>query len=282
MGENPKKASLGWSLSRALVIAGNTFRQASRMKLYPTMLVAAVALLASSFLFRDFDFGSSELKFIADFGFGGMSVFGSLLAIVLTVQLFLGEIEHQTAITALAKPIYRSEFLIGKYLGAVGATAVFIFALDLCLMLALALREGAISSEDTKSLVNGVDYFGVFVFAIAQVLRASILCALAMLFSSYARSLIFAISVCLLAFLAGQLQPIAEAAAANADGGLHKAVLNVGSFLIPNLRIFDIGDAVALAGGGYVDELGYLTVYALIYVGAFLGIAVFSFSKREV
>jgi len=282
MAEDTKNPRLGWSFSRVFAIAGNTFRQASRMKLYPTMLVAAVALLASSFLFQDFNFGSSELKFVADFGFGGMSLFGSLLAIVLSVQLFLGEIEHRTAITALAKPIYRSEFLVGKFLGAIGATAVFIFALDLCLMLALMVREGAVSSTDIEDAAVGVDYLGVFVFAIAQVLRASILCALAMLFSSYARSLIFAISVCLLAFVAGQLQPIAEAAAANADGFFLRFLLNLGSLMVPNLRIFDIGDSVSLAQGGYIGTLGYLAVYAFIYVAVILSIAVFSFSKREV
>ena len=66
------------------------------MKLFLAMTGLAICALASSFLFREFNFGSSELKFIADFGFGGMTVFGSALAIIVTAQLFLGEIEHRT------------------------------------------------------------------------------------------------------------------------------------------------------------------------------------------
>ena len=87
------------------------------MKLFLAMTGLAICALASSFLFREFNFGSSELKFIADFGFGGMTVFGSALAIIVTAQLFLGEIEHRTAMTLLAKPVYRSEFVLGKFLG---------------------------------------------------------------------------------------------------------------------------------------------------------------------
>ena len=83
---------LNWSLSRTLVIASNTFREAVRMKLFLAKTGLAICALASSFLFREFNFGSSELKFIADFGFGGMTVFGSALAIIVTAQLFLGEI----------------------------------------------------------------------------------------------------------------------------------------------------------------------------------------------
>jgi len=282
MSEAAKKHSLPWSLARTLAIARNTFQQASRMKLFPTLLLAAVALLASSFLFRDFNFGSSELKFIADFGFGGMSLFGSLLAILLTVQLFLGEIEHRTALTALAKPIRRSEFVLGKFIGAIFAVAVFIFALDLCLMFSLFLRESSVMADDLSDSSSRVDYVGVFVFAVAQVLRASILCSLALLFSSYARSLLFAISATLLAFIAGQLQPIAEAAAINADGIALKSILKLGSLLLPNLRLFELGDSAALSGENYFAALGHAALYAFIYVSVFLGLTVFSFSKREI
>ena len=99
---------LSWSLQRVRVIAGNTFREAVRMKLFLAMTILAVGALGSSFLFQEFNFGSSELKFIADFGFGGMTVFGSALAVIVTAQLFYGEIEHRTALTLLAKPIDRS------------------------------------------------------------------------------------------------------------------------------------------------------------------------------
>ena len=58
------------SISRVRLIAGNTFLEAVRQKFFNSLLLISVALVASSTFFQQFDFGTGELKFVTDFGFG--------------------------------------------------------------------------------------------------------------------------------------------------------------------------------------------------------------------
>ena len=103
------------SPGRIRLIAGNTLLEAARQKLFNFLLLLAVALVAGAQWFRDFNFGTPELKFLSDFGFGAMAFFGAALTITATAQLFFSEIENRTVLTLLAKPVSRADFMqIGR------------------------------------------------------------------------------------------------------------------------------------------------------------------------
>jgi len=277
-------AKLRWSLRRVSTIGLNTFREAVRMKLFIAMTILAVCALASSFLFREFNFGTSELKFIADFGFGGMTVFGSALAVIVTAQLFYGEIEHRTALTLLAKPIYRSEFVLGKFLGAWFTVVCFIGMLTICLLFALWFRETSILAEYPDEFVEGrriVQYGEIVWFSMAQAFRIGILCAAVILFSTYATSSLFAMMMGVLVWIVGQLQHIAVEAREAVDSWLLKGIYAVVSFALPNFHLFDVGEKLALGetlpGSLYLQ----LFAYALLYSTFYLAISSASFNRRE-
>jgi ABC-type transport system involved in multi-copper enzyme maturation permease subunit len=117
--------SVPFSFRRAFLIAQNTWREAARQKLFNFLLFLALALVLGARWFRDFNFGAPELKFLADCGFGAMAFFGAALTVAATAQLFFSEIENRTALTLLAKPVWRAEFVIGKFLGVAMLSAVF-------------------------------------------------------------------------------------------------------------------------------------------------------------
>ena len=48
-------------------IAENTIRDAVRQRFFSAVLILALLLVISGLFFQEFDFGASELKFIADF-----------------------------------------------------------------------------------------------------------------------------------------------------------------------------------------------------------------------
>ena len=275
---------LNWSLSRTLVIASNTFREAVRMKLFLAKTGLAICALASSFLFREFNFGSSELKFIADFGFGGMTVFGSALAIIVTAQLFLGEIEHRTAMTLLAKPVYRSEFVFGKFLGVWVTVACFIVMLTLCLVLVLWMRESSIRLEYPEEFEQGqslVQYGGILWFSMAQVFRIGILCALVILFSTYATSSIFAMVMGVLVWIVGQLQHIVTEAGGVVDNLFLKTVYSIVGYALPNFHLFDVGEGLAEGEALPISLVGKLLIYGVLYSVFYLALATASFKRRD-
>ena len=96
-----------FSCGRTSLIAGNTFLEAVRQRLFLFLVLLAVALVTGARFFQSFDFGPdlgvASLKFTFDFGLGALVFFGSTLTITATAQLFFSEIENRTALTLLAK-----------------------------------------------------------------------------------------------------------------------------------------------------------------------------------
>ena len=282
MSDSTKR--LSWSTSRVVTIGLNTFREAVRTKLFIAMTILAMCTLASSFLFCEFNFGSSELKFIADFGFGGMTVFGSALAVIVTAQLFHGEIEHRTALNLLAKPIHRSEFVLGKFLGSWATVTCFLGMLSVCLVFALWFRETSILAEYPDEFEGGrriVQYGEIVWFSVVQVFRIGILCSVVILFSTYATSSLFAMVMGVLVWIVGQLQHIATEARGVVDNLILKSVYALASFALPNFHLFDTGEKLAL--GESLPNSLYLKlfVYAFLYSSFYLAVASASFNRRE-
>ena len=272
-----------WSFRRTLLIAFNTFREAARMKLFLVILILALGAFASSFLFKEFNFGSSELKFIADFGFGGMTLFGSVLAIIVSVQLFIGEIEHRTALTVLAKPLFRSEYLLGKFFGSWLMIACFVGMLSLCLAIALWIRETSILQANPEAFQGAepIDILQVLAFGIIQILRLGMLCALVALFSSYASSTVFAMSMGFLVWVASQLQYIATDAWSGGSHWLLKILFAFASLALPNFHLFEVGDKIALGETLSVVVYLKLATYAVLYTAFYLSISIVAFNRRE-
>lgn len=271
------------ALRAVAAIAGNTFREALRMRLFVLLAVAAMASLGLGFAFRDFNFGASELKFIADFGFGGMTLMGSILAIVVTTQLLYGEIEHRTVLTLLARPVGRGAFLAGKLLGAWLAILCFVAALSASLALALWIRGSQLAAVFPEQFENGggVSIAQVFVLGALQAFRFAALSGAAALFCSYATSSLFAIFMSLFLWLIGQLQPLAAEAAGRSGNILLDAAFYVASLAAPNFQAFEVGDQIVAGGGVGLGAFAQLAVYGALYALLYASLASLFLSKRE-
>ena len=132
------------SLRRVGLIAENTFQEALRQRFLAILLGVAGAMAGGALFCREFSFGSSELKFLTDVGLGALTFFGAILAIVAPAQLLFGDLERQTVLTVLAKPVTRAQFIVGKLGGVLLLLAVFCAALTALLAGLLAgCRTGA-------------------------------------------------------------------------------------------------------------------------------------------
>ena len=141
------------ALRRTHWIARITFLEAVRQRLFSFLLLLGAALAVSSVAFRFLNFGHGELKFVADFGFGILFLFGSLLAVVMTAQLLYAELDNRTALTLLAKPVSRSEFLLGKFFGVWAVLGVFIVLLCSILAGVLLTRAADVTLKERRRLV---------------------------------------------------------------------------------------------------------------------------------
>src|SRR6266540_7064250 len=104
---------MSWRIS---AIASNAFREAVRDRVLYN-LVLFVLLLTGAAIFIGELSGGQERKIIVDLGLSAMLLFGVFIAIFVGVGLVYKEIERRTVYAIFSKPVGRSEFLIGKYLG---------------------------------------------------------------------------------------------------------------------------------------------------------------------
>ncbi len=107
-------------ISPALIwtIATNTVREAIRNKLLYVLLFFAVALILAGVFLSSLSYVESE-RILQDIGLAAIRLFSVAIAIFVGVNLIYKEVDRRTVYTILSKPLSRTEFLLGKYVGLV-------------------------------------------------------------------------------------------------------------------------------------------------------------------
>jgi len=277
------------SLRRIAAIARNTFLEAFRQKVLNLLLLFALVAIGSANLFTGFTF-DEQLKFLKDFSFGAMTVFGTLIAVMGTAQTIQGEIESRTLQTLLVRPVGRGEFLLGKF-GGIALVLAAAFALMTTVFAGvLVVKERQLVAAEVATVPAGHAVDEATAQRIASIEKQSrdpqlakallltgaktlFVAAFALLFSTVSTSAIFTVSTTLLVYLVGHLEGIArEAWTAGGGTWLQQAFLGVVSVAIPDFGSYGILDDV-LAGtlvpwGHVASLLGYTLVYLLVLFGA--------------
>lgn len=142
---------------RVYAIALTSFREAIRDRI----LFAVLGLGAASVLFGlslgSISYGEA-VRVLVDHGLLTISLLSNLIAIFLGANFLYKEVELRTLYVLLAKPVRRSELVLGKYVGILLAVVVFVLA-TATLLLALVTLLAA--EESTESLRRATENFGV-------------------------------------------------------------------------------------------------------------------------
>lgn len=275
------------SFTRIRLISGTTFLEAVRQKFFNSLLLISIALVGSSTFFQQFDFGTGELKFITDFGFGALFFFGSILSITATTQLFFNEMENRTALTVLAKPVYKLEFLAGKFLGAHLLMLCFTLAITLVLSVILYWREMALLERlGEEHVLDGslIRYGDVFLFGFLQWMKFGILAALTLFVASFSNTNLYTIVVSFFMLLICQLQYIARDTYAGMEAGWERTLVMGIGLIFPNFQLFNIGDQLVFDAeiGPVLTTVLQIVGYGVIYTLAFILLAQVNFCRREI
>ncbi|MDA0768221.1 MAG: ABC transporter permease subunit [Verrucomicrobia bacterium] len=304
----PSKTAL-LSPARTLIIAGSTFTQLMRMKIFYFLLIFVLGALVFNF----FDLphtagpestGSDKLFSLKDPLVGAMHYFAIIIAVVATALVIPKDQEDRTLYTILAKPVPRLDYLLGKLLGILALILAGLLAMDLLLNLVLhnhtqellaqriadATKMGwpqeAIDSERADILQQGPSW--ALQGAILTIfLKAGIIAAAALLISTFSSSTIFTIICTTLVYFIGQFladgRDYYEAAMQAKDGSeLTSYAARLLSVIFPDFRPFEIVNA-AVAGKPFpLDVLFKLLGLTSLYMGIYTVLSWFVFSDKEI
>lgn len=255
-------------------MAINNLREGIRERLFSTVALFAVFMVAGSLGLKEFDFGRSSVYFITDFGFGVLSTGGALLAIFLTAQLFFRDLENRTAVLVLARPVRRSDFVLGKAMGAAYMLAVFVAFVGLVLWGLVLL------SDDGSAAARPHVWLTVLFF---QWMRLCLLSGVTLLVSTYAHSQLFAVVTGFMLMVVCEMQGFARSFWQMIDEPVLSGALAVVGVIFPDFGLFRFGPDELLIG---MDASGValagLLGYSLAYLVMIHILGSLSFARRQV
>jgi ABC-type transport system involved in multi-copper enzyme maturation permease subunit len=254
------------SLSRVMVLAANTVREAVRDKLLYNLLLFAALMIASSILLAEIQI-ADDTRIYRDVGLSAIALFGALIAIFVGVNLVHREIAQRTIYTMLAKPVRRWEFLLGKYLGLIGLLVIEVLVMS-AFFAAVLVSKG---SEFTSGLA----------WAIALIwCELALLTAIAIFFSSFTTPYLAGMFTVALYVIGHLLADLRQFGSNSPMPGL-KQVTEALYWSLPNLDRLDIkGDAAA---GVSIETLRvtWAMLYTALYSGALLFASMLLFQRRD-
>jgi len=254
------------SLDRIAAIAGNTLREAIRNRVLYALLFFALALIGTGVLLSTLSYVERE-RILQDVGFAAIRVFSVAIAVFVGIGLVHKEVDRRTIFTILSKPIARSEFLLGKYLGLLAT-----------LWLQIAVMGAGFAAV---SLAAGAPLGAVHAAALAGIAaEVAVIVAIALLFSAFTSPMLaslFTAGIWLIGHLTRDLRGLGAQsqveAVKRATEWLYRA--------LPDLDAFDLTLQAAHRLPIATSDLLLPLAYALGWIAIALVAAAWIFERRD-
>lgn len=254
-------------ISRILTIARNTFREAVRDRVLYNLVLFVLLITASAIFLGELTAGQ-EARTIVNLGLSAMLIFGAFISIFVGVSLVSKEIERRTIYAIFSKPIGRSEFIVGKYLGLCLTLLVNVLIMGIGVSLALLAVGG------------GQLAFTIWGAIFLIYLELTILTAVAILFSSFSSPALSALLTFFI-FVIGHFSQSLREFAANLGSTFTKFFFDALYYILPNLSFFSFAANAAHGDKPPIGMIGGAILYAFAYILVLLAITVIIFSRRN-
>lgn len=255
-------------MSPALAIARVTLTEQLRNRLYLIILFFGAVMLGVSLLLGTLAPGHSA-RVIFDVGLVMIELFGLTTAIFGAVTLVIQEIESKTVYLLLTRPLKRSSYILGRFLGLVTAVALTMMVMALLHWLLLLTQE---------NMTFEAVYPVLIMMSIGKML---VITALAVFFSLFASSSVSALIFTGFFWVVGHFTTeMAFLIKRNFTGFAAKIVQGI-ALVFPNFQYFNFRDLYATQNFAGFEFISWAIVYGVAYTGTFLILAAVLFSRRE-
>ena len=120
--------------TQLLAIAWNTFFESVRQPITLVVVAGAALLIVMSNPLAAFTMGDDQ-RMLIDIGLATVFTGGAVLAAFIATGVLGREIAQKTALTVISKPVSRTIFLLGKYIGVAAALMLALLCLSVVFML---------------------------------------------------------------------------------------------------------------------------------------------------
>lgn len=269
-------------MKRIFALSILTFKEGIRDRaLYGITILAGMMLLAT-ILFTNL-FAHELGKVMVDLCLSTISFAGLLLTFFVNINLMAKDIDRRTIYSVLSKPMSRTEYVVGKYIGLILLVFVSLTLLAVFSSGVIMIIKGMEAAQYFKSF-SWACYFQAFSFILMMfvVLNAVILFFSSITTSSFL-TLIFSLSV----YVTGQtIEEVVfffrkEALVYKLSSPINELIVKYLQYVFPNLSAFDIK---MFASHGKLMPLSHslgLLGYSVAYAALLLFFSALIFNRRE-
>ena len=260
-------------------IAVNAFRESVRDKVLYNLVLFAILMMGASYLLGQLTAGQ-DYKIVLDLGLGAMSFFGLFIAVFIGIGLVSKEVERKSIYALLAKPIYRYQLVLGKYLGLILTLLVNITVMAVGLYVVMYYVASQFPAEFIAASDVPPGDPRILTAVALIVVELAVVTAIALFFSTFSTPIMSAAFTFAL-WVAGHFsadlrnfeQVVESPMAARFARGLY--------WVLPNLSTFDVKGQVAHGQPIEAGQVALATAYGALYIAVLLVASVTIFSRRD-
>lgn len=247
-------------------IARNTFREAVRDRVLYLFLGFAALVLVTSKLFGMLTVGD-EAKILKDIGLAGIQFFAMLIAVMMSVLLISREVEQRTVYTVLSRPVTRSQFLLGKYLGLLTTVAANVALMSVLLVAVVLLYTGELDA-------------GLLFASAMTLLEMALVAAFATLFAVLSKPMLGAV-LTLTVYVVGHVTEDLWLLTEHVRVGWSRPLIAAVYYVLPNLERFNFKTEVVHDLAIPQAAVAWAVVYAAAYTALVLVLAGMQLRRKD-
>ncbi|MCK4401568.1 ABC transporter permease subunit [bacterium] len=251
----------------AWIIAKNVIEESIRKKEIYVLFILSVAMMSVVAMASFFSL-TGLIKYFTELSFLIITYITVIIAVVVGARQVPTELNSRTIYPLMAKPLKRSEFIIGKWLGT-SLISIFCFLVFEGIFIVLLFSKG--------SGISCILIQGIFLHILQIMLISSIVICLSTFMTNAANA-----TVSILYFILGYWIGKAISDALDNCGAFLAWILRSINYILPHLDYFDLSKKIVHQWQP-VPAWVIITVmiYAVVYISIFLLIGTLKFQRKQ-
>lgn len=246
-------------------IAKNTFKESMRDRFFVIFFLIGIGLVSLSVFLGIISF-DEQIRILFNVGLMGVHFAIISLAIFMGSFVMGREIERQTCLLVLARPVSRTQFLLGKFLG----TAVLVSNMSLLMVILIgALIDFQMPPQNLVFILIGI------------IIEALILYGLGMAFGLFMRPII-AVAATFCVYLFGHWLPDFNFFIEKSQIAALTSFGNVMNYVVPNLHRFDWRSSYWLNHDFPVEKFNNGLLHGIAWLLLVILISDFAFRRKDI
>jgi len=251
----------------------------------PLFVILALVGIFALFIFLLIPYNTlgEDIKLVITQGLTVVKLFSAFLAVWAASSTIADELDGKTALMALAKPLSRTKFIIGKYAGVMIAVTLLFLILGTFFLNTVSYKVVYDARESSKDVPTAIEcaeaVYQILPGMALAYLETVILAAIAIAISTRL-PLLPNLTLTLMIYLLGNIVPVIVQASEGQNAMVVFAA-NVVSVVLPCLDHLNLETAVAMEKAVPWSYVGTASCYAALYCGAMLIISLLLFEDRD-